>query len=341
MQHDFNIAPGGEAQSFSDRWKYLAAQAGVVVKNVDVFKPGALDAIRGCDGFMWRYGYNEPELGFAKRFLSAVEHGMGIPVYPAWKTSWHFEDKIAQSYLLEAAGIPVPKTWTFWTEADALKFCRSAQYPFVAKLAAGIQSKNVTLVHDRAQAERLTKAMFGAGVHTLFQSKVSLKRAIGRIKAVRTLRGLPIKRERRQLGYLYAQEFLPGNDFDTRVTVIGNRALAFRRFNREGDFRASGSGEISWDPSAIDLEIVQLAFTVARALETQSVAVDGLRRGDTRLLAEISYTCAARGAIAACPGHWTQDPHGNLLWIEGQLRAEDAIFDDFVSRLEGRSNFSA
>src|SRR6185503_17089802 len=43
-------------------------------------------------------------------------------------------------------------------------------------------------------------------------------------------------------GYILLQEFLSNNKFDTRVTVIGNRAFAYRRFNRPNDFRASGSG---------------------------------------------------------------------------------------------------
>jgi glutathione synthase/RimK-type ligase-like ATP-grasp enzyme len=279
---------------------------------------------------MWRFGYDEVDLGLAKRLLPAVEHGIGIPVFPAWETSWHFEDKITQGYLLEAAGIPAPETWTFWKEHDALEFCRSAEYPFVAKLSAGIRSNNVMLVHDRAQAERLVHQMFGAGVHTFHPPKLSLRARIGRTRAVRALRGRPVEHPRRHAGYFYAQEFLPGNAFDTRVTVIGNRAFAFRRFNREGDFRASGSGKISWEPSEIDLPTVQLAFEVAKKLETQSVAIDGMMRGSTRLVGEISYTYAA-WAIEKCPGHWTEDASGDLRWVEGQVRAEDAIFDDFVS----------
>ena len=99
-------------------------------------------------------------------------------------------------------------------------------------------------------------------------------------------------------GYLYLQEFLADNAYDTRVTVIGNRAFAFRRFNRDGDFRASGSGKISWEPAAIDPAIVRLAFRIAAALGTQSIAIDGLYRGDEVVAGEISYTFAA-WAIAA------------------------------------------
>lgn len=53
----------------------------------------------------------------------------------------------------------------------------------------------------------------------------------------------------REKKYILFQEYLPDNEFDTRVTVIGNRAFAFRRFNRKKDFKASGSGEIDYDIS--------------------------------------------------------------------------------------------
>ncbi len=332
IQNDFVRQPGGQEQSFSNRWKELAEHRGVEVQTVDVFRQGALELIRQCDAFMWRYGFGETERGFAKRLIPAIEHGLHIPVFPNWKTSWHFEDKITQGYLLEAAGIPVPRTWTFWERDDALEFCRDARYPFVAKLTAGIRSNNVVLVHDPAQAERLINHMFGAGVRTFHAPPVSIKKRIGRTKLIRALRGRKIGHHPPQSGYFYAQEFLSGNAFDTRVTVIGNRAFAFRRFNREGDFRASGSGNISWEPSEVDLDTVHLAFEVAEKLQTQSIAIDGMRRGDTRLVGEISYTYAA-WAIERCPGHWATDSLGKLRWVEGHLRAEDAIFEDFVRRL--------
>ena len=123
------------------------------------------------------------------------------------------------------------------------------------------------------------------------------------------------------------------------MTVIGNRAFAFRRFNRPGDFRASGSGRIDWDPQQIDEEAVRLAFRVARRLQTQSLAVDLLQQGGRKLLTEISYTYAS-WAVRDCPGHWVlqgdADAGVPLSWIEGGMHPEDAIFDDFVARLQSR-----
>src|SRR5690606_27259695 len=92
----------------------------------------------------------------------------------------------------------------------------------------------------------------------------------------------------------------------------------------------------------IDHETVELAFDVARTLDTQSIAIDGLRRGDERVVGEISYTYAA-WAVRDCPGHWIRGEsgeRGDLAWVPGQLRPEDAIFADFVDTVSERRRHS-
>ena len=42
-------------------------------------------------------------------------------------------------------------------------------------------------------------------------------------------------------GYVYFQDFIPNNDTDTRIVVIGDKIIGERRGVRNGDFRASGS----------------------------------------------------------------------------------------------------
>ena len=130
------------------------------------------------------------------------------------------------------------------------------------------------------------------------------------------------------------QEFLPGNDFDIRITIIGNRAFAFRRHNRPNDFRASGSGRIDWDPTQIPLDALMLAFKTAKTLKTQSLAVDILRRNGEPVIVEISYYYEG-WAVAACPGHWQLQNHSpQPIWVEGSMRPEDAIWSDFIACLD-------
>ena len=344
IQPDRHRHRNGEVQSFSERWRLLCERDGIEARMVDVFSPDFFAQLHGCAGFLWRFGYASVPRNLARRLLPAVEHGLGIPVFPSWKTAWHFEDKIAQAYLLEAGGIPAPRTWVFWQAKEALAFCRSARYPLVLKLSQGYQSMNVRLVHGADEAAYWIERMFGTGLSRFVPRAVRLQRLLQRpVAAARVLAGRnawrDVEPEELQHGYLYVQEFLPGNAFDTRVTIIGDRAFAFRRHNRPGDFRASGSGRIDWDPSGIDMETVRLAFEVAGKLQTQSVAIDGLRRGEERVIAEISYTYAS-WAVRDCPGHWRRRDENALEWVPGSLMPEDAIFQDFVDEVRRRMTYS-
>jgi hypothetical protein len=333
----------GEEQSFSSQWAARAADTGITVRTVNVYAADFFEQLAGCDGFMWRFGYSPTPRLFAKRLMPAIEQGLGIPVFPSIETAWHFEDKIAQSYLLHAAGVPTPATWVFWDSKDALDFCRSATYPLVLKLAFGYQSANVRLLNRFDEAAYWIAQLFGPGVTGLRPPASWWRDARQRLGgALRHLQRASAYEDldycELQHGYFYVQEFVPANEYDIRVTVIGNRAFVFRRFNRPGDFRASGSGRIDWDPHQIDAESVRLAFKAARRLQTQSLAVDLLQHGGRKVMTEISYTYAS-WAVRDCPGHWVLEGNtdgGPLSWIEGRMHPEDAIFDDFVARLGSR-----
>jgi hypothetical protein len=130
----------------------------------------------------------------------------------------------------------------------------------------------------------------------------------------------------RQRGYAYFQDFLPNNKYDTRITVIGNRAFGFTRNVRTNDFRASGSGDINYDMDKIDSRCLKIAFEVAEKLGTQSLAFDFIfdQKHEPRI-GEISY-CYQNKAVYNCPGHWDD----KLNYREGHVWPEDAIITDFL-----------
>lgn len=319
----------GPNDASSPHWVRLLKEAGHEVREVDVYRADILAQLAGCHGFMWRHGHLPAMRQIARRLLPVLENELGLIVYPDQHTCWHYDDKIAQAHLFEALNIPTPKTWVWFDKSQALEYAANAEYPLVLKLWAGAGSQNVTLVKSRLEAELWVRRIFERGVASLFKEQPTLK---SRLKeAVRILArgegGAPPWELHKN--YVLFQEFLPGNAFDTRVTVIGSRAFGFRRFNREGDFRASGSGKIDHDPQQVSAEFVRLAFDTARKLKAQSCAIDGLRRGTDPVVGEVSYTYAS-WAVHDCPGHWDAD----LNWHEGQMRPEEAQIQDFLRRLE-------
>ncbi|MEA2464218.1 MAG: hypothetical protein QOJ98_1965, partial [Acidobacteriota bacterium] len=307
-------------RSFSDRWIELLTAAGHEARVVDALSLDLFEQLRDCDGFMWWFPPTALPRDHARRLTMALSHVTHLAIFPDWQLAWHYDDKIAQSYLLQAANIPAPRTWVFWRKTDALGFCRDARYPLVMKLACGYRSTNVALLRDAGEAKYWIGRMFSDGLVTLRRRTYrDLRRFIG---------GDPPEKN-----YFLVQEFIADNAFDTRVTVIGDRVFAFRRFNRPGDFRASGSGAIDIDPSQIALTALHLAVRTARALGAHSLCTDILHRNGEAVVGELSFFYEG-WAVRQCPGHWLARGD-ELEWVEGVMAPEDAILKDFLSRLEG------
>lgn len=331
--------------SYSDQWLVWCEQNGIEVTRVNALDPGILDAVRGHDGFLWHWQHTEPAaLLIAVPLLTAIEQ-MGVPVLPDLATCWHYDDKVAQSYLLDAIGAPTVEYKVFTSRSDARAWAAGATWPRVAKLRRGAGSSGVHLLKSKTEAYRFIDRSFGEGWVPVEKASADvaarLRIAGGGWKGIKTLirkapRGLKKLAARRNLvaverGYVYVQEYLPDNTSDTRITIIGDRAFGFRRAMRPGDYRASGSGWIDHDPEGIDRDAIRVAFDVAGKLKTQSLALDFLHDADGRpTIIEISYAYAS-GAVHGCPGHWGPD----LSWVEGQMWPEHAMMEDFVARLRG------
>lgn len=71
-----------------------------------------------------------------------------------------------------------------------------------------------------------------------------------------------------------SQDFIPNNDHDIRVIVIGDKAFAIKRMVRKNDFRASGSGNILYDKLQFNVESFRLAFEINNKLHSQCTAMD-------------------------------------------------------------------
>lgn len=295
------------------------------------------EKVRCVTHFIYRWRHNDYDRQVAQTVLPVLEEEYGIKCFPDRRTCWSYDDKIRQYFLLKAHGFPVVESWVFWDRQTALQWTGTATYPLVFKLKSGAASNSVLLVKDARAARGLTRHMFGKGIvpgripsmgatrWKDFSYARIIKHEFGNV--IRRLRGkdlepvwVPNK------NYVLFQKFLPGNAYDTRVVVIGNRAYAFRRFNRKDDFRSSGSGHCDLDPGKIDLRQVQIAVNVSREMGFQSMAYDFLYdEGGVPAFCEISYTYPDE-RLHACPGHWTSD----LVWHEGHHWPQYFILVDLL-----------
>lgn len=313
------------SHSFSGRWIDYCKKNHIEYKLVNAYDSDIIQQLEGYDIFMWHhYQASYKDVLFAKQLLFSLEMA-GKRVFPDWRTVWHFDDKVGQKYLLEAIGAPFVPSYVFYTKKDAYEWISKVHFPKVFKLRGGAGSANVRLAHGRSEARRLVNKAFGSGFPQ-YNKWGTLKERYKKWRNGKdTFKGVcasiyrflnpPIfaRMHAPEKGYAYFQDFIPNNTFDIRVCVIGNKAFALKRLTREGDFRASGSGEIIYDKDQIDERCVKVAFEVNRKIKSQSIAYDFVfDKNNIPIIVEISYGYAAP-AYDFCTGYWTSD----MVWHNG------------------------
>ncbi len=302
--------------SFSDRWIEYCVEKGLSYKVVNCFDNNIISQLTSADALLWNWWSHIPsDILLAQSVIRTLE-SMGKKVFPNSATCWYYDNKIGQKYLLESIGAPLVPTYIFYDFQEALSWIEQSSFPKVFKLSRGAGSNNVRLVRSAAQARDLAKKAFGRGFKQnrgYFRDvDIRFKKARQRRDVLGVLKRMPkafmvlhrkLKQYPHERDYLYFQDFVPDNQFDTRITIIGNRAFGFTRNVRAGDFRASGSGEINYDLKRIDPKCINIAFDVAKRLAAQSTAFDFvMSAGGEPKITEVSY-CYLAKAVYDCSGY--------------------------------------
>jgi len=336
------IAIHNSNKGFQSRWIPYCQQKGIPYKLVNCYDSDLVAQLHDCDALMWHHSQLKPkDLLVAKQILFALEHA-GFTVFPDFNTAWHFDDKVAQKYLLEAIDAPLVPSYVFFSKEEAMDWAAQTDFPKVWKLRGGAGSANVRLVRTRAQAEKMIKQAFGRGFSQYApwdNMKERWRRyKLGKANTMDLAKGLarfvyPPDYARipgRDRGYIYFQDFIPNNTFDIRMIVIDGRAFGTKRMVRKNDFRASGSGIYKYEREEFDERFVQLSFELTKKLGLQCVGYDFVvDEQDNPLVVEISYGYTVHGPDGT-PGHWDED----LNWIEGLFNPQEWVVDALVRTIK-------
>ncbi|MCG3860921.1 hypothetical protein I3247_04810 [Psychrobacter sp. Ps5] len=333
------IAIHHRAGSFSARWIEYCKKNSIEYKLVNAFDSDIINQVKDYDVFMWHHHHAQyKDVLTAKRILFALEHA-GVKVFPDFKTAWHFDDKVAQKYLLEAINAPMVTSYVFYDKKDALEWAKNTSYPKVFKLKGGAGATNVKLVRTQSQALKLIDKAFGKGFPQFDRLNYLTERynkfKSGQDSLMGVVKGtgrliIPTNSSQQQSpekGYVYFQDFIPNNDFDIRVIVIDGKAFAIKRLVREDDFRASGSGMIIYEKSEIDLRCVEIALGISDELKSQCIAYDFIfNENNMPLIIEMSYGFSIE-AYDNCLGYWKD----NLEWVEGKFNPQEWVLKELTN----------
>lgn len=282
------------------------------------------DSVRECDLVIFQWGHHDYYRQIARAILPVVETQLKIRCFPNLVSSWLFDDKIREYYFFKALNLPMIESWIFYDEKSAFEFVEKASFPLVFKIKSGAGSQMVTLLTNQKQAQKYIRQMFRKGIPcnkvmpgTLLQTIKTdglnhfIRKRIGKLRKRVQSGNFHFQEDwATHRNYILFQRFLPQNQYDTRVVVIGRNAFAFQRFNRPNDFRASGGGTYSLDPRRIDTRFIKIALDISKQLGFDTMAYDFLYdENKNPAIAEISYTFGSRhgSKINHCPGYWDEE----------------------------------
>ncbi|MGF1672029.1 MAG: RimK family alpha-L-glutamate ligase [Balneolaceae bacterium] len=317
------IAIHKKDNDFSSRWIDYCIKNQIDYKIVNCYSNDIINLLEDCDALMWHFNQSNPkDVLFAKQLLFALQ-AAGLQVFPDFHTAWHFDDKVGQKYLLEAAGAPLVPSYVFYDKTTALRWLEETSFPKVFKLRKGAGSSHVKIVKNRKVARKLVKKAFNRGFsqydkignlkERMYKFKIGKAGLIDVCKGILRL-GFTTKFSSvagNERGYVYFQDFIPGNDFDIRVIVIEGKAFAIKRLVREGDFRASGSGHVLYEKHHFDENTIQFSFEIAEKLNSQCLALDYVFLNGKPMVVEVSYGFI-KEVYYKCEGYWDRE----LNWHE-------------------------
>ena len=324
---DESKKPHSTNWSFS--WADYCKKNDINFEFVNPYSVGVVECLLNFDIILWHFShYIFTDVLMAKNILFTLEHS-GKKVFPSIKDSWHFDDKLAETYLLESIKAPIPNSYYFYNLDIVKKAIRNKdfKFPIIAKLRNGSGSHNVKLIRSSSELIRYSKTMFSKGLDSapslLYKTSANLKSSndfktiIKRAKRIpEFLRSLSnAKKFNRERGYVFLQEFIPNKGFDLKIVVIGDKLSFIGRNILNGEFRASGGGSLFYDKSVIFKNIINSAFETSDALGFNCMGYDYVVDETSGIgkIVEISYGFSSQALLDAGgyfdrQGNWHQEP---------------------------------
>ena len=331
----FNHSTGWENQ-----WIDFCKEKDLDFEIIDCYDNDILNKIKEFDILLWHIqNYVLQDMLFARSILISVEN-LGIKIFPNNNTSWHYDDKVSQMYLLKSVNAPIPKHWFFSNKKTAKYWIRNnAEYPVIAKLKCGAGSHNVKLISSVSSGLKYVNKMFGIGMspapNILFKATSNFKSAKNWSTLIRRVKRIPDfvqsytkgKRLPKEKDYCSFQEFIPNNGFDLKVYVLGDKVSFISRDTRKNDFRASGGGTIVYDKTRINDEILKSAFKVSDDLGFQCMGFDYVVDKETNE-GKIIEMCFGfnHNALLEMNGYWDRE----LIWHNKPLNAPIEVIKNLM-----------
>ena len=324
-------------------WEEYCKENNIEYEFIDLIRCDAVEELKRFDLLLWHFGqYRHAEMLEARSILYSAKR-LGLKIFPDFDDAWHFDDKVAEMYILQALGAPIPESHVFYDKESVERAVETGMItlPIVGKLRTGSGSHNVKLLKSKSDLMHYASKMFNGGYnpapslwykttsnirssHNKQQFISKLKRAPEFLRTLAGARHFPNEKD-----YVYLQQFIPNDGYDMKVVVVGDKCAFLIRPVRSHDFRASGGGEVFFDKNYFKPQIVESAFNVSDALGAKCMGYDYVVNKETGegVIVEMSYGFSHE-AIMASGGYYDR----NLRWHDEPLNAPKELLDNLIKK---------
>jgi glutathione synthase/RimK-type ligase-like ATP-grasp enzyme len=222
----------------------------------------------------------------------------GAYIIPEFKFLRAHHNKVFMEMLRDIIDIGTNlKSRSFGTIEDVKNF--SLSYPAVVKTGYGAGSSGVKLLRDPETAYSTISKMMRSDIFTLSALKECGKRLIRKGY-------VPYSFHRNKI---VIQDFISGLDHDYKVLIYGDRAFVVRREVRQNDFRASGSGKISW-PKKLPDGLLEYAWSVFKKCDVSHVSLDIAFANNRYYLIEMQFVMFGSASLERANHYWQKVTDG-------------------------------
>ena len=244
-----------------------------------------------------------------RRKYYVLEHHLQKKCYPSYADLVLYEDKILEAYLSELYCFPFIKTYAYNCMSEAVYAAARFTYPIISKIVPCSGSIGVEMIDSEMQCLSLIKKAFSKG---------------GRKTHVRYAS---------QKNYVYFQDYVPNDGYDIRIIVIGNSVFGYYRKALDGDFRASGMGQV--EKRGLPPAAVQIARMVNDTLKSPMLVVDMLCGNDGKFyIVEISPICRIDTPeqlhVDGKPGVYIISDDGTFRFEEGRYWVHELALKEYL-----------
>jgi glutathione synthase/RimK-type ligase-like ATP-grasp enzyme len=262
-----------------------------------------------------------------KSYIEDVIFGLslkGAILLPEFKFLRAHHNKVFMEMLRDIIGVGTNlKSHSFGVKEDVN--LNSLNYPVVAKTGYGAGSSGVKLIRDSQSASRIISKLMLSNSFDFVMAKELIKRIVRKGY-------VPYSLHRNKI---IIQPFIPQLGHDYKVLIYFDSAFVVRREVRKNDFRASGSGVLSW-PDKLPDGLLEFAWSIFDKCNVPYISLDIAYANNIYHMIEMQFVMFGPATLERSNHYWLKGTQGWKL-IREKSDLEQVFADSIVKYIKAQS----